>query len=172
MTRPILTRWTGEAFEPANAYQARIASQAYEVGQAVPMAPFEDRSRASHNHNFAWVAEAWNSLPEEHACQSWAATPEHLRKYALIRTGFCNSTQVVAGNHAAALRVAAAFRSLDEYALVTVDGQTVTHLIAQSQSMRAMGKRRFQESKTAILEYIADLLGVEPGVLVKQDRAA
>jgi hypothetical protein len=35
-----------------------------------------------------------------------------------------------------------------------------------------MGGKRFQESKQAILEYIADLLGVEPGVLIKQDRAA
>lgn len=172
MTRPVLIRWNGEAFEPANPYQARIASEAYEVGLAVPMAPFEQRSTASHNHAFAWVAEAWNSLPEEHACQPWAATPDHLRKYALIRKGFCNSTQVVAGNHAAALRVAAAFRSLDEYALVTVDGQTVTHLTAQSQSMRAMGKKRFQESKTAILEYIAGLIGVEPETLAKQERAA
>ncbi|MFT6474691.1 MAG: hypothetical protein ACJAUS_002416, partial [Qipengyuania sp.] len=59
MTRPVLIRWDGEAFVPANTYQARIASQAYEVGQAVAMAPFEDRSRASHNHEFAWLSEAW-----------------------------------------------------------------------------------------------------------------
>jgi hypothetical protein len=172
MTRPVLIRWDGEAFVPANTYQARIASQAYEVGQAVAMAPFEDRSRASHNHEFAWLSEAWNSLPECHSCQSWAATPEHLRKYALIRTGFCNSIEVVAGSHAAALRVAAAFRSVDEYAVATVSGQTVTYLTAKSQSTRAMDKRQFQESKTAILEFIAGLIGVEPETLGKQTRAA
>jgi len=172
MTRPVFLRWTGEAFAPANAQQARIAREAYEDGQLVAMAPFEQRSTASHNHHFAWVAEAWNSLPEGLACQPWAASPDHLRKYALIRTGFCNSMQVIAGSHAAALRVAAAFRSLDEYAVVTVDGQTVTHLTAQSQSMRAMGKNRFQESKTAVLEFIAGLIGVEPEALANQERAA
>jgi len=38
--------------------------------------------------------------------------------------------------------------------------------------MKAMGKKRFEESKQAILECIADLIGVEPGVLIKQERAA
>ncbi len=172
MTRPVLMRWDGEAFVPANPYQARIASEAYEVGQAVPMAPFEQRSTASHNHHFAWVAEAWNSLPEGLACQPWAASPDHLRKFALIQCDYKNVMQVVAGNHAAAIRVAAAFRALDEYAVVSVEGPTVTHATAQSQSMRAMGKKRFQESKTAVLEFIADLIGVEPGALAKQEESA
>lgn len=172
MTRPVFLRWTGTAFEPANSQQSRIAREAYEDGQLVALAPFEQRSTASHNHHFAWISEAWANLPEQHACQPWAASPDHLRKYALIRTRFCDAVSVVAGSHAAALRVAAAFRSLDEYALVTVDGQTVTHLTAQSQSMRAMGKQRFQESKEAVLGFIADLIGVEPETLAKQERAA
>jgi hypothetical protein len=35
-----------------------------------------------------------------------------------------------------------------------------------------MDKRQFQESKTAILEFIAGLIGVEPETLGKQTRAA
>lgn len=36
MTRPVLTRWTGAAFEPANPYQARIAGEAW---RQIPSAP-------------------------------------------------------------------------------------------------------------------------------------
>jgi len=172
MTRPVLTRWTGAAFEPANSYQARIAGEAYEVGQIITMAPQQDRSIASHNHAFAWIAEAWASLPDEHSCQPWAATPDHLRKRALIRTGYCDVRSIVAASKAEAVRVAAFIREIDEFSYVTIEGATVTHLTAQSQSMKAMGKKRFEESKQAILEYIADLIGVEPGVLIKQERAA
>ena len=172
MTRPILTRWTGEAFEPANAYQARIAREAYDEGQLVTMAPQKDRSIASHNHAFVWLAEAWASLPDQYACQPWAATPEHLRKYALIMCRFCDVRSLVCSSKAEAQRVAAFLRPADEFALITVDGATVTELTAHSQSKKAMGGKRFQESKQAILEYIAGLLGVEPGVLIKQDRAA
>ena len=68
--------------------------------------------------------------------------------------------------------MAAFIREIDEFSYVTIEGATVTHLTAQSQSMKAMGKKRFEESKQAILEYIADLIGVEPGVLIKQERAA
>jgi len=35
-----------------------------------------------------------------------------------------------------------------------------------------MGKNRFQESKTAVLEFIAGLIGVEPEALANQERAA
>ena len=34
-------------------------------------------------------------------------------------------------------------------------------LTAQSQSFRAMGKQRFQESKQAVLDILAELIGVE-----------
>lgn len=172
MTRPVRLHFDGEVFRPTGDYHRQLAARSYEVGGFYVMAPFEQRSDATHRHQFAWLREAFNSLPERYAVEPWATSPEHLRKHALIRTGFCDVETVVAGSKAAALRFAAMLRGIDEYALVTVDGATVTRLTAQSQSQRAMGKARFQESKTAILEFIADLIGVTPEDLQRQEDAA
>lgn len=54
-------------------------------------------------------------------------------------------------------------RPFDEYSVITIEGTTIYRFVAQSQSKRAMGAKRFQESKTAIIEYLEDLLGVERG---------
>ncbi len=48
-------------------------------------------------------------------------------------------------------------------ALQGVEGATVYRFTAQSQSRKAMGAKLFQESKTAVLEFIEDLIGIERG---------
>ena len=48
------------------------------------------------------------------------------------------------------------------YAIGQVRGPVVTIWTPESQSVRAMGGKRFQESKTAIMEWIAGKLGVSP----------
>ncbi|WP_216073446.1 hypothetical protein, partial [Acinetobacter baumannii] len=73
---------------------------------------------ASHNHEFAWLHEAWHSLPERYAEQF--PSSEHLRKYALIQAGYSNSHSLVCGSKAEALRLAAFIRPMDEFAVVTV----------------------------------------------------
>ena len=69
------------------------------------------------------------------------------------------------------MRVAAFVRPLDDFAVVETDGLVVTVYTAKSQSMRAMGKKTFQESKDAVLRVIAELIGTDPTTL-KQSRAA
>ena len=44
--------------------------------------------------------------------------------------------------------------------MVTVEGCIVTRYTAKSQSYRAMGKQTFEASKRAVLDVIADMLGV------------
>ena len=131
----------------------------------------EPRSSASHRHEFAWLREAFKSLPEKYAMEPWAQSPEHLRKYSLIRTGFCTTETLAAGTNAAALRMAAFIRAREEYTLTSVEGSTVHVFSAESQSTRAMGKERFQASKTAIMEFIAGLIGCTPDQLPTQDAA-
>jgi len=117
------------------------------------------------------VHDAWQNLPERVASEF--PTPEHLRKHALIAAGFCDKQSVVFDSQEDAQRAAAFMRPVDPYAVVSVSGTVVTRYTAQSQSIRAMGKKIFQESKDAVLEIIAGMVGVERAALVREaGRAA
>lgn len=169
-TAPILYQWSGEAMVPHRRFQAECDSS-FVVGESYRLAIHEDRSTASHNHEFAFVAEAWAQLPE-HLTEQFR-TPEHLRKRALIDAGYFNQQEVDAGSHAAALRVANFIASMDEYSVVVVRGPIVVVRKPKSQSRRAMGAKEFQESKQAILEIISALISVKPETLTQNaGRAA
>lgn len=164
-------KWRGGAFHPV----ARFLGQACET--FVPDATYwlnveAERTERSHDHQFAWVAEAWKSLPENLADDY--PTAEHLRKRALVAAGYFDEQAIDAGNNTAALRVAQGIRSFpgESFSLVIVRGPFVIVRRPKSQSHRAMGGKVFQESKTAILGVIADLLGVEPEALNRQREAA
>lgn len=169
---PLEYRYEGEGqFLPTSPYWARRADQHFVVGQAYRMVEHYDRSQASHSHLFAWLHDAWQSLPERYKHENWAQTSEHLRKYALVRTGFCDTQTFACGSRAEAERWAANLRPMDEFSIVVVEGTTVQRFTAQSQSHRAMGGKRFNESKAAILDFIAGLLEVDPRQLEKAEAA-
>ncbi len=137
-----------------------------EAGELVFVSIERVRSEASHKHQFAWIKDAWASLPEAEAMQPWAETPETLRKHALIATGFHRLYTLDCGSNAAALRVKAelirAETKAEGYALGSITGPVVRIWTPESQSYRAMGKERFQESKEAVLGWIAGKIGVSP----------
>jgi hypothetical protein len=157
MPAPIVTRWNGEAFVPLGR-SARECDASRVVGQIYRFVDHEERSEASHCHYFAMIAEGWANLPEDQAKNF--QNPEALRKRALIATGYATQRQYVAASGAEAMRVAAFAPSMEEYEIATVTGSIVTIWRAESQNYRSMGKKRFQESKDAVLGYIAGLLGV------------
>lgn len=157
---PLAFTYDGEALIPR---VPRLADKHLVVGETYMMVPWEDRSDATHKHEFAWLREAWMNLPEDVAVNY--PSPEHLRKRSLIDAGYYVEKIVDAGSKAAALRVAAMIRSLDDFALVFVRDQFVIHRTAKSQSRRAMKKKEFQESKTAIMEIISNMIGVTPDTL-------
>lgn len=162
---PILFRWQGDGFVPASSHWAKMADREYVVGELYRMAPVEERSSATHNHFFALVSEAWKNLPEELLAEF--PSSEHLRKKLLVKTGYADERSIVCASKAEAQRVAAFIRPMDEYAVVIVREAVVRVYTAQSQSNRAMGKHAFQASKEAVLNALADLLGVEPGELAR-----
>ncbi len=163
---PLTCDWDGEVFRPIH---PRRADNYLTVGERYSLVQYEERSSASHNHEFVWLKEAWQSLPE-HLAEKFP-TSEHLRKWALIRAGYCDSHTIVCSSKAEAVRVAAFIRPLDEFAVVVVQGATVTRYTAKSQSKRAMGAKTFYESKERIMEVVARMLDVEPQEL-PQARAA
>lgn len=151
-------KWDGEIMCPLPGF-ARRCDAAFVIGEVYNLEAIEQRSAKSHAHYFASINEAWQTLPEQHAEQF--PTSEHLRKWCLIRAGYAEQRQIVASSKAEALRLAAFIKPMDSYAVVTVREGVVIVYTAESQSMKAMGKERFQASKTAVLELLAVILECE-----------
>lgn len=135
-----------------------IAARYYQPGKTYALVEHEERSIASHRHYFAALTEAFAQLPERWA--SVLPTMEHLRKYALIKAGFFDAETHVCKSKAEAERAAALLRRIDDFSIVEVNGKTVARYTAKSQSTRAMGNKRFQESKSKVLEVVAAMAGV------------
>lgn len=166
MSGAIECYWDDKAmtFRPTSPYWAKRANRDFVGGEVYHLVQHEPRSASSHNHYFAALQQAWKNLPEMLADRF--PSSDHLRKYALIRTGWHNSQSMTAGSHAAALRLASFVRPLDEFAVVDVSDCVVTLYTAKTQSMK-MGKKDFQLSKDDVLSYVAGLIGV-----AKQELAA
>ena len=122
-----------------------------------------DLSAASHSHYFASLTEAWRNLPEDMAERF--PTVEALRKWALIKAGFRDERSVVCSNKTEAQRIATFIRHLDDMTVVVVTEATLTVMTAKSQSMRAMGRVEFQRSKEAVLDVVAQMIGVKRDAL-------
>lgn len=174
MTAPLVFRWVpfrereGGAMVPVDRF-VRQALQQYAADETYLLGEVEERSEASHKHEFAWLREAWENLPESLADRF--PNPESLRKYALIEAGYYTETRLDAGSHAAALRVAAIMSADEPLAMVVVRGPLVVRRIARSQSKRSMLKGEFQESKTKIMEVVAAMIGVAPAELQRASAA-
>ena len=164
--RPINCVWTGSAFQPQAPADARLAALRYGAGEVITLAEWHDRSKASHDHFFALLGDLWATLPEHQAIR-WP-TPDALRYEALCRKGFCDVSTFFASSNAEAQRMAGFIR--EPGIIVTIEGRAVTKLKPHSQSKREMGARRFQESKDAVLAFVAELLEVDLDV-VKQVAA-
>lgn len=158
MPKPFLFEWDGESLKPATKYWAPKCDEYFVIGERYQMIEHDQPRPSSRGHYFASLHEAWANLPE--AMAERFHTSEHLRKYALIKTGWHDSNSIVLPTNADALRVASFIRPKDEFAVIIVDGNTVTDYTAQSQSARAMGKAKFQKSKWDVIDYVASLVGL------------
>lgn len=162
MDRPIRFSWTGEALIPVGGFARREADEHFVVGEHYKMVEHVDRSINSHNHYFAAIADAHETMPDE--LREIYPTPEHLRKKALIRKGWRDEREFVCESKAAAERLAAFMKPMDGYAIIEARDTVVRVWTAKSQKKKAMpGKGEFQRSKQDVLDFIDDLLGVERG---------
>ena len=142
---------------------AKRCDQEFVVGERYRMEVREESSTASRNFYFASLAEAWENLLEEDAQRF--PSPDHLRKWALVKAGFCNQRTIVAASKAEAIRTSAVVRELDEFAVVTVHDEVVTVYTARSQRVHAMGREDFERSKRAVLEIVSGMIGVKESAL-------
>ena len=161
---PIVFVWDGDAMVPMKRF-AKTCDQVFVVHEYYRMDVIKERSRKSHNHYFACIHSAWLNLPEKYAMEPWAQTEDHLRYYALIKTGWFDSLTHACGTQAEAQRWAARLRPLHEYSIVVARGSIVVVYTAKSQSKPAMGARDFQKSKVDVLDFVEDLICVDRGAL-------
>lgn len=162
MSELIACVFDGRAFVPRTRYQEQLARARFGEGEIVTIAAENERSAQSHRHMFATIHDLWVTLPDSVAEMPYARTAETLRKHALVVTGYADCQTIDAGSKAAAERIGAYVSTLANqahgYAIVKVSGSVVRCYTPQSQSVRSMGSKRFQESKTAVLEWIEALV--------------
>ena len=92
-------------------------------------------------------------------------SPESLRKWSLIKAGFCSETRIVCANNSEAMTLATKAKSLDKYSIVAIDGKAVTIWTADSQRRDAMSRQAFQEAKERALHIISNLIGTDITIL-------
>ena len=160
-----------KAMVPLPCYD-NLAARQYRDGEEHPMVILEPRSRASHSQYFASISDAFDNLPEDLAgiaAQLGIKTmspggftdPEHLRKWALCETGWCEIAEFDFDAKEEATRLAKFYRRQDSFASITVRGGThVTIKTPVSQSAAAMDKEAFEKSKRDVLDLLASIIGV------------
>ena len=155
----IIFEWTGEEMRPLPRFH-NLANAEFVVGERYRCEVQEDRSWVSHKHQFAWLHEAWLTLPEHVAGRF--LNEDQLRKHGLIAGGFCDSVTVPCASRAEAERWYKHLRSREPDTIISINGNVLVQFTAWSQSRRAMDAKTFQHSKQAVLDYVAGLLEAEP----------
>lgn len=125
----------------------------------------EHRSKASHDHFFAVVNTAWKSLPESLGDEF--PSPEHLRKWALVKAGFCSESKIVCASNDEAIKLVMSAKAMDKFAVIEIDGKVVTIWRAESQRKDAMGREEFQRAKDRALHIISALIGADVTAMEK-----
>lgn len=167
-TTDIIFEWDGEAMRPLHRFH-NLCNAEFVVGEKYRCEVQEDRSWVSHKHQFAWLHDAWLSLPEHVAARF--LNEDQLRRHALIAGGFCDSTTVVCASRAEAERWCQHLRAREPDTIITISGNVLVQFTAWSQSRKAMDGKKFQASKQAVLDYVDNLLGVERGSTARNQAA-
>lgn len=154
--RPIKCVWRDGVFVPDGQRVANYCEEQFGEGELVTLERHEERSAASHAHYFASIKTAWDNLPE---ADNRFPSPEALRKWALIKNGYCTESSIVADTPEQA-RIIAGFMGTQEGTIIVVRENIVKKFVAKSQSLKAMNKAEFQLSKTVVLDTIAELIAV------------
>ena len=159
-TKAVNFRWTADLVMVPDQRALKLCEEQFVVNEVYPLTTLPDRSKRSHDHYFACISEIYANLPERLA--SKFKSEEHMRKYALVKCGFCNEKILPCGSYELAESMAATIREHDGYCVMKIEEGNVLHIwTAKSQSKPAMPDGdEFQQSKQQVLDYLTDLVGV------------
>jgi hypothetical protein len=146
-------------FKTANKYHARAADKDLVIGEVLTWQQVQERSQKTHNHYFAAIHDAWLNLPEIIAIEF--PSDDSLRKFALIKAGYCTVKKIVCASNQEANSMVSLAYELDSFLICEVYGNIATIYRAQSQSLKSMGKDVFQKSKVAVLEILSEMIGTK-----------
>lgn len=187
---PVVFVWTEVALQdgelrevmvPAPRY-AKVAHRQFEPDHEYPLVVLETRSRASHNQYFAALSDGFDNLPEdlEDAAERLGLKSipkdgfqdaDHLRKWALCETGWCDIGEFLFETQEEAERLCKYFRRNDSYAIITLGFRgnhvLVTIKTAKSQSAPNMAKQAFEDSKRDVLTLVEAMTNLKKGALMK-----
>jgi hypothetical protein len=152
MTDPLWWRYNGAVMVPM---RPELAERVFRPDGHYLLEAHHERSYQRHRAYFASLHEAWSSLRVDDF-----PSPEHLRKFALIKCGYYDERVLVCDTASQAERVAAFVRPLDEFAIIVRDDTLVRVWTARSQAYKAMGRDEFNRSMSEVLDYVAGLVGV------------
>lgn len=169
--------WTEDGVFKPLARFSRYCDKELVVGLVYNITEVADRNMARHRAYFASINEAWKSLPEQWG--DFFKSPEHLRKWCLIQTGYCDSNTFTFATNEEASRFAAFYRKpteSSEFRVIEVKGPTIVVYTARSQQVLRKGKGMdadtFKASARAVQDRLDMMLGTTRGTVAKQRESA
>jgi hypothetical protein len=162
---PIYGVWRADGtFAPLPRFEHRAAEQLV-VGHTYRIVEGDEPSTATKNHLFLCIGEAFKNLPEHIAGRF--VSPEHLRKWCLIKEGYADERNLVFDTPGDAQRAAVLMSQLNnQFAVIVVRECVVSIYVAKS--IRPMDKKEFQECKEKVLDRLAAMLGIKASELLAQ----
>ncbi len=175
--RPVVFVWNArEGVMRVAARFGNVARAQFRDGEEYPLYVREHRSSKSHAFFFASVKNAHDNLSAENT--EILQTPEHLRKWALIVSGWYDETLVDAGEgkygRRRAIQMAGFARKLDDFAEIKVikhgENWFLRVRVAKSQSLSSMDKEEFKKSSRDVLDVLSGTIEVRRADLEKIGR--
>jgi hypothetical protein len=165
--------WNGEAMIPIER-SAGIAKKQFTKDAFYVLEPHDPVSHKERGFYFASIKSAHDNLPPD-AVERYP-TPEHLRKWALIKSGWRKENHTVCDSNDDALRLAAFLRRLDDFAVVIVKESVVQIFVARSQKVGNvedgfMTADEWKRSKQDVLDILSQQIGVTRRELEKEGKA-
>jgi len=122
------------------------------------------RDRSALRGFMATVKELWDSMPERFDNVPFARSPDTFRKHALIKTGHCDVDTFCFNTPDEARRkltnIGYMARMAHGYTIIKIDGPVIHCITPHSQSLKAMGKEKFNKSKADVLDFCRGIVGV------------
>lgn len=161
----------------ANKAWGKRCDELYVVHERYAFSEVDTRNMKLHAAYFASIGEAWKNLPE--GWGDYFKSPDHLRKYCLIKEGYCTTATFTLANEDEALAFAAYFRvpgESGEFRIIERRGNVVVVNTARSQQVLRKGKGMdadtFKSSSRAVLNRLDIMLGTSRGTVAKQRASA
>lgn len=165
--RPVIVNWDGEKLAPTPE-SLPLCMRQFEKGELYQLSAERQRSVASHREFMALVNEAFHNLPERYADRF--PTVDRLRYWCLVKCNYCHEQTIVCDTVREAERWGNFLMQLQEDAIVQWTGGVIKMWTPKSQRYKhnpEMSYEEFEQAKEAVLELLAEMIGVHPRDLRK-----